>query len=256
MQATCLYIDDDTTQLSLMAKTLCHEYHVLTASSPERALELLKDNDVHVILVDYMMPEMTGIDFIEKAREVQPEATYVVVSAYSDREYILDAIKRGHVFDYILKPWRRSGLIKIIEEAFSVYRDRQIKAERLRNLEAEREELVRKADELETVRSEKDKLSEALRGYLNPEDSEDEGRQLLENIERAKKLSLKETLKKAEGNISEAARMLDIPISTLYYRLKKYGLLQSTRQGARRMSSGNGHPQMQEVSEAPVDGTA
>ena len=254
MQATCLYVDDDTTQLSLMAKTLCHEYRVLTASSPERALEMLKDTDVHVIMVDYMMPEMTGIDLVEKAREIRPESIYVVISAYSDREYILDAIKRGHVFDYMLKPWRRSELVKVIEDAFAVYHERQVKAETLRTLQAERDALAKKASELDEVKSEKDKLSMALQGYLSPDDPEEDGRVLLENIERAKKLSLKETLKKAEGNISEAARMLDLPVSTLYYRLKKYGLLQGKTD--QQTSSGNGHPQYEDMVSGVAEGNA
>jgi DNA-binding NtrC family response regulator len=239
MQATCLYVDDDPTQLSLMAKTLCHEFRVLTASSPERALKILEDTDAHVILVDYMMPEMTGIDLIERARKIRPESVYVVVSAYSDREYILDALKRGHVFDYVLKPWRRSDLIKVLEDAFSDYQERQSKAERLRSLEQERDALARKAGELESVRVEKEKLSQALKGYLTPDDPEEDGRVLLQSIERAKKLSLKETLKKAEGNISEAARMLDLPISTLYYRLKKYGLLQASKHGLAEIAPEN-----------------
>lgn len=253
MQATCLYVDDDTTQLSLMAKTLCHEYRVLTASSPDRALEILEDTNVHVVMVDYMMPEMTGIDLVEKARNVRPEAIFVVISAYSDREYILDALKRGHVFDYILKPWRRSELVKVIEDAFKVYHERQLKAERLRTLQAERDSLAAKADELDDVINEKNKLSMALQGYLTPEDPEEDSRVLLENIERAKKLSLKETLKKAEGNISEAARMLDLPVSTLYYRLKKYGLLQAKHT---RAGGGNGHPQLENVVSGVAEGSA
>lgn len=248
MQATCLYVDDDPTQLSLMAKTLCHEYHVLTASSPARALEILKENNAHVIMVDYMMPEMTGIDLIEKAREIRPEAIFVVISAYSDREYILDSIKRGHVFDYIFKPWRRSELVKVLENAFILYQQRQIKAEQLRSLKEERDALALKAEELDQVKDEKEKLSLALQSYLTPEDPEEDGRVLLENIERAKKLSLKETLKKAEGNISEAARMLDLPVSTLYYRLKKYGLLQE--------KSGGSNGRAYDVNPSDVDGTA
>jgi DNA-binding NtrC family response regulator len=238
-----------------MAKTLCHEYRVLTASSPERALSILEDADVHVIMVDYMMPEMTGIDLVEKAREIRPESVYVVISAYSDREYILDALKRGHVFDYILKPWRRSELIKVIEAAFALYHERQLKAEKLRTLQAERDALAAKADELDEVKDEKDKLSMALQGYLSPEDPEEDGRVLLQNIERAKKLSLKETLKKAEGNISEAARMLDLPVSTLYYRLKKYGLLQA-KSGVSQASSGNGHPKYDEIVTGIAEGSA
>lgn len=251
MQATCLYVDDDTTQLSLMAKTLCHEFRVLTASAPARALEILKENDAHIVLVDYMMPDMTGTEFIAQARVVRPEAVFVVVSAYSDREYVLDAIKRGHVYDYVLKPWRRSDLMKIVAEAFALYRERQMKAERLRSLEAERNALAEKAELLDETREENQKLSEALRGYLSPDDPEEDGRVLFKNIERAKKLSLKETLKKAEGNISEAARMLEVPISTLYYRLKKYGLLEATR-----ASSGNGHNTPASAQEAIVEGTA
>lgn len=254
MQATCLYVDDDTTQLSLMAKTLCHEFRVLTASSAERALKILADQQAHVILVDYMMPDMTGTDFIEQARAIQPEAVYVVVSAYSDREYVLDAIKRGHVYDYILKPWRRSELVSVMTDAFKLYQDRQIKAERLRTLQAERDHLAEKALRLDEVKEENTKLSEALRGYLTPEDPEEDGKVLFANIERAKKLSLKETLKKAEGNISEAARMLDLPISTLYYRLKKYGLLEAEK--TQRATGGNGGPRPREMAEGVVEGSA
>jgi len=256
MQATCLYVDDDTTQLSLMAKTLCHEYHVLTASSPERALEILAEHDAHVIMVDYMMPEMTGIDLIEKAREIRPEAIFVVISAYSDREYILDSIKRGHVFDYILKPWRRSELIKILGNAFQVYQSRQVKAEQLRTLKEERDALARRAEELDQVKDEKEKLSMALQSYLTPEDPEEDGRVLLRNIERAKKLSLKDTLKKAEGNISEAARMLDLPVSTLYYRLKKYGLLQVGPVSDQESAPSNGVSEYTADLPADVDGSA
>lgn len=225
MQATCLYVDDDPTQLSLMAKSLCHEFRVLTASSPSRALEVLQEEDVHLVMVDYMMPEMTGIELIEQARHLKPEAIFLMVSAYSDREYILDAIKRGHVFDYIIKPWRRSELVGIVSSAFDLYRERQVKAETLRTLQEERDALAEKASQLESVQNENQRLNQALKGYLTPKDPEEDGKVLLENIERAKKLSLKETLKRAQGNISEAARLLDIPISTLYYRLKKYGLL-------------------------------
>ncbi len=255
MQATCLYVDDDTTQLSLMAKTLCHEFRVLTASSAERALKMLVEHDAHIILVDYMMPDMTGTDFIEKAREIRPEAIYVVVSAYSDREYVLDAIKRGHVYDYVLKPWRRSELIQIAADAFKLYQERQIKAEGLRTLQAERDQLKEKAERLDETQEENSRLTEALRGYMSPEDPEEDGRVLFKSIERAKKLSLKDTLKKAEGNISEAARMLDVPISTLYYRLKKYGLLDGTREGADRATSGNGHPK-EEMADGVVEGSA
>ena len=175
---------------------------------------------------------MTGTDFIEKAREIRPEAIYLVVSAYSDRDYVLDAIKRGHVYDYVLKPWRRSELLQILQDAFKMYQERQLKADRLHNLEQERDELAEKADLYEETQMENQRLVEALRGYNAPEDPEEDGKILFSNIERAKKLSLKETLKHARGNISEAARLLDVPISTLYYRLKKHGLLESTKKMA------------------------
>jgi transcriptional regulator of acetoin/glycerol metabolism len=106
------------------------------------------------------------------------------------------------------------------------------------------------------VKDEKEKLSMALRGYLTPDDPEEDGRVLLRNIERAKKLSLKETLKKAEGNISEAARMLDLPVSTLYYRLKKYGLLQTERSETAQPAADNGRSSYGSELPADVDGSA
>src|SRR5688572_14980137 len=100
-----LVVDDERPNLDLFARVFEWDVPVFEASSGKQALELLEKHEIGVIVSDHRMPEMTGIDLLAEAAKRWPDTRRVLLTAYSDRELLLDAIKRGHVHEYVLKPW-------------------------------------------------------------------------------------------------------------------------------------------------------
>ncbi|MEP7342128.1 MAG: FAD-dependent oxidoreductase [Acidobacteriota bacterium] len=109
-----LTVDDDPEVLRAVERDLRREYgkrfRVLRASSGDSALELLRQlklrNDpVALLLVDQRMPRMTGVEFIEQANALYPEAKRVLLTAYADTEAAIGAINKARVDYYLMKPW-------------------------------------------------------------------------------------------------------------------------------------------------------
>ncbi|GAB2460455.1 fused response regulator/thioredoxin-disulfide reductase [Hymenobacter qilianensis] len=109
-----LVVDDDPQVLSAIDRDLRSEfrrdYRVLRASSGPEALEILKELDTRaeplaLLLADQRMPEMEGVELLEKARAIFPDAKRVLLTAYADTEAAIRAINNAHLDYYLLKPW-------------------------------------------------------------------------------------------------------------------------------------------------------
>ena len=109
-----LAVDDDVSVLEAVVQDLRRqygeEYRVLRAASGQAALdtlELLKPRGepVALLLSDQRMPGMTGVDFLERARELYPEAKRVLLTAYADTEAAIQAINTARINYYLTKPW-------------------------------------------------------------------------------------------------------------------------------------------------------
>ena len=86
------------------------QYRVMAASSGPSALEALKElkarnEPVALFLVDQRMPEMTGVEFLEEARKLYPDAKRMLLTAYSDSDAAIRAINSVRVDYYLVKPW-------------------------------------------------------------------------------------------------------------------------------------------------------
>lgn len=81
------------------------EHTVLPFTSPLEALERLEAEPVHVIVADFMMPEMDGVSFLKEMRRVQPEATRLLLTGYADKENAIRAINEAGLYYYLEKPW-------------------------------------------------------------------------------------------------------------------------------------------------------
>ncbi|UFT98688.1 response regulator [Radiobacillus kanasensis] len=84
------------------------------AEDGERALELLRHNPPDVLLTDIRMPKMDGLSLIEKAKEINPSLSIIIISGYDDFEYAKIGLKHG-VHDYLLKPINRREFVKAME---------------------------------------------------------------------------------------------------------------------------------------------
>ncbi|MCB2220429.1 MAG: response regulator [Bacteroidetes bacterium] len=116
-----LYVDDEEQNLFSFKATFRREYNVYTAISGKEGMEIMHNNDIHLIITDQRMPEMTGIQFLEKILPVYPDPIRMILTGFSDVEAIIEAINTGRVFRYITKPWDERELRMTIENARQIY---------------------------------------------------------------------------------------------------------------------------------------
>jgi signal transduction histidine kinase len=126
---TLLIVDDEPDVLDSLRYLFHRTYRVLTAGGGEDALELLSQNDVHVILSDQRMPGMPGDIFLGFARRLYPDSIRMIFTGYADLESVIKAVNEGHIFRYIVKPWDPPELESIIRQAVEQY---ELLAERRR----------------------------------------------------------------------------------------------------------------------------
>ena len=113
-----LYVDDERINLELFRINFRGDYNVFIVDSAKKGLEILEKEDIRVIVSDLKMPEMNGIEFIEKVKNQNPEKVCILLTAYIEPDVMLKAINQELVFRYVIKPWTKKELQAIIELAF------------------------------------------------------------------------------------------------------------------------------------------
>jgi DNA-binding NtrC family response regulator len=110
-------VDDEEMVLASLRSFLALEtdYEVLTFSSPLRALESIRESQIDLVISDYLMPEMTGIEFLLEVKKLQPYATRILLTGYADKENAIRAINEVNLYQYIEKPWSNDDLKLIIQ---------------------------------------------------------------------------------------------------------------------------------------------
>ena len=117
MRPTLLIVDDEPEVLRSLHDLFRLEYRILTFEEGALALEALKqERDVHVILSDQRMPRMSGVEFLQHARRIKPEATRLLLTGYADIKAVIEAINEGGVFRYLTKPWDSDDLISTVRQ--------------------------------------------------------------------------------------------------------------------------------------------
>jgi len=107
--------DEDMVVTSIKSfLTLETDYDVKGFTIPAEAIEFIKNNKVDVVVSDYLMPEIDGITFLAKVKEIQPEATRILLTGYADKENAIKAINDVGLYQYIEKPWENDDLKLII----------------------------------------------------------------------------------------------------------------------------------------------
>jgi two-component system response regulator HupR/HoxA len=114
---TVLCVDDEVRSLETLERTLDEAFDVLTAASPEQALELLEYHRVHAVLCDQRMPGQTGVEFLIQVRERFPQTARLILSGYTDSEDIIRGLNEAGIFQYLTKPWHPDHLILTLKNA-------------------------------------------------------------------------------------------------------------------------------------------
>jgi len=138
VEPAILYVDDERANLDLFVRSFDEQFRVLVADSGPRALELLEAGEsVGVLVSDQRMSPMTGIELLTRAAERWPSIPRMLLTAYSDRELLFQAIELGKVHDYVLKPWHAEELGLRLRAALELF----LREQALVRAAAERDEL-------------------------------------------------------------------------------------------------------------------
>lgn len=113
---TIVLVDDEEMVLTSLRSILSLEtdYEIKTFLSVNEALEHISSSDVDLVISDYLMPEMDGITFLSKVRDLKPEIPRIILTGYADKENAIKAINEVGLYQYIEKPWDNEDLMIII----------------------------------------------------------------------------------------------------------------------------------------------
>jgi response regulator RpfG family c-di-GMP phosphodiesterase len=138
-----LYVDDEENNLFSFKAAFRLKYQIFTAISGKDAIEILNENpDVHVILTDQRMPEMTGVDFLQSILPIHPDPVRILLTGYADLQASIDAVNKGKIFHYLSKPWNEEEVDMTIQKALEVYL-------RNKNEREMKDKLIQTADQME-----------------------------------------------------------------------------------------------------------
>jgi EAL domain-containing protein (putative c-di-GMP-specific phosphodiesterase class I)/CheY-like chemotaxis protein len=143
--ARILAVDDDALVRRCIQRILRRQGHeVVEASHGAQALRLLQDRSFDIALVDYQLPQMDGIEVLQKLREVQPACLRMLITGQLDLPMVLGAVNRGEVTRVLEKPFETSALVSAVDEMLHTRRVMQdvLKVQEEASAAEEREQLV------------------------------------------------------------------------------------------------------------------
>ena len=146
---TLLVIDDEPDVCDSVHDLLRRQYRVLKARCAEEGLKLMQEHEVHIIMTDQRMPQITGVDLLKCVRARHPRAVRMLFTGYADLEAVIAAINQGHIYQFLRKPWQPEELQAAIREAAAEY-DRLVEqAEEKHRLETRLQDLQDRVAALE-----------------------------------------------------------------------------------------------------------
>jgi putative nucleotidyltransferase with HDIG domain len=126
-----LIVDDEAPILNALRRVFeAAGYRVTACLDPADALDELREGAYQVVSADYTMPQMSGAEFLARARQLRPDSMRILLTAGHDFGAAVDAINNGEIFRILNKPWSRSELLSTVRQACDTYalreRNRQL----------------------------------------------------------------------------------------------------------------------------------
>lgn len=119
---TILVVDDEKNIISALKRLLRNEnYSILSAGSGAEGLEILKTGKVNLVISDQRMPGMNGTEFLSRVMHQNPDIIRIILSGYTEIDSITEAINKGHIYKFLLKPWNDTSLVLEIRQALDQY---------------------------------------------------------------------------------------------------------------------------------------
>lgn len=145
-----LFVDDEKSNLRVFKSSFKWFYNIFLANSGEEGIKILENEKIDLVLTDQRMPNMTGVEFLEKIIPKFPDIPRIIVTGYTDLESIIEAVNNGKVFHYVTKPWEVDDLKVIIENALQVSILKIKNSDLVSDLQRTNKELTSALHELDT----------------------------------------------------------------------------------------------------------
>jgi response regulator RpfG family c-di-GMP phosphodiesterase len=116
-----LVVDDEPDVCDSVHDLLRREFRVLKANSGEEGCRIMQEEEVHIIMTDQRMPQVTGVELLAKVKSRNPKAVRLLFTGYADLESIIAAINQGHVYQFLKKPWQPEDLQHAVRQAALEY---------------------------------------------------------------------------------------------------------------------------------------
>ena len=112
-----LIVDDEEMILSSLRSffSLESDYEIITFSTPAEAAEYVDGNPIDLVISDFLMPAMDGIQFLTRVKAANPTATRILLTGFADKENAIKAINEVGIYQYVEKPWDNTQLKLIVE---------------------------------------------------------------------------------------------------------------------------------------------
>lgn len=120
-----LYVDDEKDNLTVFNSAFRRYYEIHLANSGSEGFEIMKINNIQLIISDQRMPEMTGTEFLKRTIIDYPDCVRIILTGYSDIEAVIQAINIGQVHRYISKPWDKEEMKIMIDNGLETYNLKQ-----------------------------------------------------------------------------------------------------------------------------------
>jgi response regulator RpfG family c-di-GMP phosphodiesterase len=129
-----LIVDDEPNVCDSVHDLLRREFHVLKANSAEEGYRLMQQEEVHIVMSDQRMPQISGVELLTKVKSRYPQAIRMLFTGFADLESVIAAINQGHIFQFVRKPWQPEELQMAVRHAATEF-------DRLETIAREREQL-------------------------------------------------------------------------------------------------------------------
>jgi len=164
---TILVVDDEELFIEYIQRELSDEnYNVITASSGQKGLDILEKQKVSMVISEYKIPLMNGLEFLEKVRIIYPDILTIMVTDHADIELAIKAINEAGVYKFLLKPWDDidfKNTIKKTLESLQVIKKRDVLIRKVKTHEATLKDLEKRYPGITKVEKDED-------GYILPYD--------------------------------------------------------------------------------------
>jgi DNA-binding NtrC family response regulator len=116
-KASVVIVDDEEMVITSVRAylELETEFEIHGFTEPEQAVKHMESHLVDIAVSDYLMPRMSGIQFLTRAKQIQPEASRVLLTGHADKQSAIQAINEVGLYQYVEKPWENAQLLLIIQ---------------------------------------------------------------------------------------------------------------------------------------------